>query len=287
MADPEVGSFTELPYTAARILLSDDVRIGMSMRRIPVLVEVDVTAARSAIAKRKLATGEELSFTGWMIACLARAASESPRVHAVRRGKHRLVLFEDVDVLTFVRREPSGAKPSPDVPMPCVIRAANRKTVEAIHAEIRSAQGRGPPRGGRAPTALMRSPAALRVFASLPFFLRKALFWDRVRKDPFRMKRMMGTVSITSVGMFGKIGGGSNWGLPVDFHPLSVALGAISRKPAVVGDHVEPREFLGVTLMFNHEVIDGAPMAMFAQRLRDLVEGAYGLEASGSPRLAA
>jgi pyruvate/2-oxoglutarate dehydrogenase complex dihydrolipoamide acyltransferase (E2) component len=40
---------------------------------------------------------------------------------------------------------------------------------------------------------------------------------------------------------------------------------------------VEPREFLGMTLMFDHDVIDGAPMAMFLQRLRELIESGFGL----------
>ncbi len=277
MVERHVGAFTELPYSPFRVLLSDDVRIGMTVHRIPVLVEVEVTDARAAIARRKAATGEDLSFTGWIIKCVAQAVSEHPRVHALRRGKHRLILFEDVDVATFIRREPSGPNPSPDVPMPYVVRAANRKSVEAIHAEIRAAQGKGQPSSARPPPGIMRSPRTMRVFVSLPFALRKALFWNRFRKNPFAMKAAMGTVSVTSVGMFGKIGGGSNWGIPVDFHPLSVALGAISRKPAFVGERVEPREFLGVTLMFNHDVIDGAPMAMFAQRLRELLESGYGL----------
>ncbi len=30
----------------------------------------------------------------------------------------------------------------------------------------------------------------------------------------------------------------------IEFHPLTVALGAIKRKPAMLGDRVEPREFL-------------------------------------------
>ena len=61
------------------------------------------------------------------------------------------------------------------------------------------------------------------------------------------------------------------------FHALTVAPGAVSRRPAFVGDRVEPREYLGVTLMFDHEVIDGAPMARFLQRLRELLESGYGL----------
>ena len=279
MDNPLVGTFTEVPFPAARILVSDTVRVGMNRHRIPVLLEVDVTAARTAIAKRKTATGDELSFTGWIIKCLAQAASEHPRVHALRRGRHKLVLFNDVDVGIMVHRESEGPNPYQALPMPYIVRKANEKSVESIHAEIRTAQGRA--RGGGTGQSTGRSgwpsPRALRIFASLPFFIRKALYWNRLLRDPFRMKRTMGTVAVTAVGMFGKVGGGSNWGIPIEFHPLTVALGAIARKPAVVGDRVEPREFLGMTLMFDHDVIDGAPMALFLQRLRELIESGCGL----------
>jgi pyruvate/2-oxoglutarate dehydrogenase complex dihydrolipoamide acyltransferase (E2) component len=117
----------------------------------------------------------------------------------------------------------------------------------------------------------------MQIFAVLPFFVRKALYWDRLLADPFRMKRQMGTVAITAVGMFADVRGGSSWGIPIEFHPLTVALGGIARKPAVVGERTEPREFLGMTLMFDHDLIDGAPMAMFLQRLRELIESGYGL----------
>ncbi len=111
----------------------------------------------------------------------------------------------------------------------------------------------------------------------MPFFVRRAVYWNRLFRDPFRVNRLMGTVSVTSVGMFGKVSGGSSWGIPVEFHPLTVALGAIARRPAMVGEGVEAREFLGITIVFDHDVVDGAPVAMFLQRLRELMESGYGL----------
>jgi pyruvate/2-oxoglutarate dehydrogenase complex dihydrolipoamide acyltransferase (E2) component len=279
MDDPRLGTYTELPFPAIRTLVSDTVRLGMARPRIPVLIEVDVTDARAAIEKRKAAMGEGLSFTGWIIKCLAQAVSAHPRVHALRRGRRRLVLFNDVDVGYMVRGRAEGADRSPDVPVPGLIRKANEKSVESITAEIRAAQGRGSAQAARAvePPAWVPSRWMMPIFASMPFFVRKALYWDRLLRDPFRMKRQMGTVAVTAVGMFARIGSGSNWGIPIEFHPLTVALGAISRKPAVVSERVEPREFLGITLMFDHDVIDGAPMAAFLQRLRELIESGYGL----------
>lgn len=273
------GSFTELPFLPARVVGSDTVRIGMTRHHIPILAEVDVTVARAAIAKRKDSMGEAPSFTGWVIKCLAQTASEHPRVHALRRGRHKLVLFDDVDVNIVLQRRLEGTDPPEYLPMPYVIRKANAKTVEAIHAEIRAAQARGLAPGEQTIglAEKMPSPRTIRLFASMPFAIRKWVYWNRLFRDPFRVKRTMGTVSVTSVGMFGKMGGGSNWGIPVEFHPLTVALGAVARKPAIVEDRIEAREFLGMTLVFDHDVIDGAPMAMFLQRLRELMEGGFGL----------
>ncbi|HXZ03819.1 MAG TPA: 2-oxo acid dehydrogenase subunit E2 [Ktedonobacteraceae bacterium] len=40
------------------------------------------------------------------------------------------------------------------------------------------------------------------------------------------------------------------------------------------------RDYLSLTLSFNHDLIDGAPAARFTQRLEDLIENGYGLEGS-------
>lgn len=90
----------------------------MGRHHIPTLAEVDVTAARAAIAKRKAETGEGLSFTGWVISCLAKAASEHKRVHALRLGRHRVILFDDVDVAIVVQRRLEGTGPPEYLPMP-------------------------------------------------------------------------------------------------------------------------------------------------------------------------
>jgi pyruvate/2-oxoglutarate dehydrogenase complex dihydrolipoamide acyltransferase (E2) component len=49
-----------------------------------------------------------------------------------------------------------------------------------------------------------------------------------------------------------------------------------------VEGRIEPREILNLTVMFDHDVIDGAPATRFTQRLVELIESGYGLEA-GQP----
>jgi hypothetical protein len=54
-------------------------------------------------------------------------------------------------------------------------------------------------------------------------------------------------------------------------------LGGIAAKPGVVDGRIAPRDYLCMTLRFDHDLIDGAPAARFVSRLRELIEGAYGL----------
>lgn len=97
-------------------------------------------------------------------------------------------------------------------------------------------------------------------------------------RNPVRKHEMMGTIVVTAVGMFGESGG---WPLPIpNMHPLAAAVGGISRRPFYSGEggELQPRAILDLTLMFDHDVVDGAPAARFSARLIELMESAHGLE---------
>src|SRR6266699_2058307 len=84
-----------------------------SVKRKPMihgLLEVDVTRARAHLRDHKAKTGESLSFTAFIITCLARAVDESKSLHACRKGSKHLVLFDEVDVATAIEREVAGQK---------------------------------------------------------------------------------------------------------------------------------------------------------------------------------
>ena len=55
-------------------------------------------------------------------------------------------------------------------------------------------------------------------------------------------------------------------------HSLQVVVGGISARPGHVDGVLGPREFVDLTLAFDHDVIDGAPAARFANRVRELIE---------------
>lgn len=233
------------------------------------LLEADVTAARQFMEAYKARTGERLSFTGYLAFCLARAIDEDKSVQAYRMGRRQLVVLDDVDVGMMIERQIDGTR----APIGHVIRRANRKTFKEIHREIRTVQN------GPAPQR-QEMPPWLRLVQQLPGPVMKlfnALLRMAKRRDPAGVwVAMAGTVGITAVGMFGS---GSGWGLAAPAgHSLSLIVGGISRKPAIVEGRIEPREMLSLTVVFDHEVVDGAPAARFVSRLVELIESGYGLD---------
>lgn len=236
------------------------------------LLEVDVTVARQFIAAHKARTGETLSFTGYLTYCLARAVDEDKRVQAVIKGRKQLILFDDVDVGLMVEGK-IGEQPAL---MGHVIRGANHMTYRQIHEEIRAVQSRPVPRNRGMSPWFRRAMLLPWPFSNLV----KALVQAAVRRDPTLTTSMGGTVGITSVGMFGKGQGG--WGLVPLPYSLGLIVGSIAWKPAVVrAQHeprIEPREMLNLTVLFDHDVVDGAPAARFTRRLIELIESGGGLQ---------
>ena len=236
------------------------------------LLEVDVTVLRQRLASHKERTGEALSFTGFLVYCLARAVDENKSVQSYLKGRKQLVMFDDVDVGLMVERAVDGKTTL----LVHVIRAANRKTFPEIHQEIRLAQSGPLPAGGG-------MPGWFRTAMLLPWpfsNLFKALLNWGVRRDPTVRVASSGTVGVTAIGMFGK--GHSGWGLATNPNSLGLVVGSTSWKPAVVEGRIEPREILNLTVLFDHDVVDGAPAARFTHRLIELIESGDSLgEAAG------
>jgi pyruvate/2-oxoglutarate dehydrogenase complex dihydrolipoamide acyltransferase (E2) component len=254
------AGYTIVPFPKIRRLMVDGGRMGRQKHTVHGLVEMDVTRARQAIREHKARTGEVLSFTGFVIACLGRAVDMNKYMHACRNWRGQLVIFDEVDVNTMFEVEVDGRK----IVRPHIIRAVNKKTFQDVHAEIRAFQ-----------TKHERSQEAsfIRWFVLLPGMVRR-LFYGALFKNPGMQKDYFGTVILTSVGMFGS---GAGWAIPVPNHTLQVTLGGIAEKPGVVDGRIEIREYLSVTVSFDHDIVDGAPAARFIQRLKELIE--YGPDA--------
>ena len=255
--------FEVRPFPRKRHDVVDALEVGVRRHVVHALLEVDVTRARQLLRAGAAGGGERLSFTAFVVASLARAIDEDRRLHAYRDWRGRLVLFEDVDVVTLVESEVDR------VAVPHVVRAANRRTFLEVHEEIRRVQA-------RPASSAQRSGTLARLSPLVPGLVRR-LFLRVLRRNPQWLKRTAGTTIVTSIGMFGM---GAGWAVGiVPLHTLALTVGAITAKPWVVDGRIEPRDVLALTASIDHDVVDGAPAARFARRLREVIERAEVLAA--------
>jgi len=251
---------TILRYPRSRQLMADGGRMGLRKHTVHGLVEFDITQAREAIRQHKVQTGEALSFSAFILACLGQAIDADKQVQAYRNWRNQLIVFDEVDVNMLFEVEVAGKKTI----RPYILRGVNKKHVQEIHDEIRAFQNQH---------ESSQESKFIDWFVRLPGFVRRLFLWS-LFKQPQLLKEYYGTVLVSSVGMFGT---GSGWGIPVPNHNLQLTLGGIGEKPGVVDHRLEVREYLSVTISFDHDVIDGAPAARFMQRLKKLIESGYGL----------
>ncbi|MFW9924115.1 MAG: 2-oxo acid dehydrogenase subunit E2 [Candidatus Thorarchaeota archaeon] len=259
------NSYTEKPFTKIRKFVVESSEYGLKYHHMKGLLEIDVTEARRILKTYKEKTGKNISFTGWIMRCLGVAVSEHKEVHALRY-RRKLIIFNDVDISVMVERTIEGRS----FPVLTVIRKTNEKSVLDINEEIRKAQ--------TVSEEEMKKEKQKKKglqFLDIPKFLRYLFFWRRLKKNPFFRKKFAGTVSVSSVGMFGK---GTGWAIPLSVHCFEVIVGGINEKPGVVDGKIEIREYLCLTLMMDHDVIDGAPAVRFIARLTELLESAHGLD---------
>jgi hypothetical protein len=260
VANEKPAEYEIIPFPRMRHLVIDVMRIAHRKHMIHGLIEVDVTRPRQYIREHEASTGEQLSFTAFVATCLGRAVDMDKYLHAMRNWRGQLVVFNEVDVSTVIEVEVEGQK----IPIAHVFRAVNKRAYRVVNDEIQIAQSEG-----------MRSEIGtfFRKFSSLPRFARMPVYWLRAR-NPCLEKQFAGTVFLTAVGMFGAGGG---WGIPLAPSTLNVTLGGIAEKPGVVDGRIEIREYLSLTVSFDHDIVDGAPAARFTERFKDLIEKGYGL----------
>jgi pyruvate/2-oxoglutarate dehydrogenase complex dihydrolipoamide acyltransferase (E2) component len=59
---------------------------------------------------------------------------------------------------------------------------------------------------------------------------------------------------------------------------LTVTIGGIALKPRLVEGHIQEREFLSLTVSFDHDIVDGGPAARFAHQFKELLVSGYGIK---------
>ena len=118
-----------------------------------------------------------------------------------------------------------------------------------------------------------RSDRLARLYYLLPGFVRR-FFWNYLLAHPHLAFSKMGNVAITSIGM---MGAASGWFIPSSVHPVCFGISAVVKKPVVVDDRIVVRDMLHLTVLLDHAVVDGAPMARFVSNLSENIKNGVGL----------
>ena len=112
----------------------------------------------------------------------------------------------------------------------------------------------------------------------LPAWLFRPYFWLAIpigKRFPRAWKKSYGTVTITAVGMVGK---GAGWGIPPSSPSICwITVGGIGQKREDVDGQIATRDYLDLTVSFDHNMVDAAPAARFTERFKELIESGYGL----------
>lgn len=231
-----------------------DIGAASSRRHaIPAWLSADLTGVLPLL--------ERTSLTVYVVGTFARAIARHPRLHAVRDLRGRLTIFDDVDVNISVEVDAGGRL----FPMNHVLRSVQSRSLEDVHREVQAVKTN--PAGS--PTSRLAAP--LRAYLALPPPLRSRLLGG-VRRFPDRQKALMGTVGLTSVGMYGAGGG---VGLPFLVHTIDVLVGGLETRPGYHRDGtLGPQKHLSVSVVVDHDIVDGAPLARFLAEFRkDLEQG--------------
>jgi len=226
---------------------------------IHALFEADVTDVRKYREGKKIEGDTTPSLTAFIIKCVADAAMTNKRITALRFASRKLAIFNDMHILCDVEKEIDGQSQ----PMGLVVRQVNRKNIDEIHGEILSYATEG----------FKKQIEPMKKFAKFPRFLR-SIFISSMLFNPKKIAKQGFNIIVTSMGMFGAGGGHI---IPYQHCSLCISVGGITRKPGIVDNRVEPREYLSITATFDHDITDGAPAARFAQVLKDYIECGHSL----------
>jgi pyruvate/2-oxoglutarate dehydrogenase complex dihydrolipoamide acyltransferase (E2) component len=223
------------------------------------LCETDITVPRRMMREHRERTGEKLSFTAYIVYCLARVIKEHPQLNAFRRG-NRLITLDDVTVSVLVEREFSGER----VPEPLAVEGAQRLTFREINDRIRSAKDRK--------DSSLGGFSGMTWIQYIPGFLLKTFV--RLADRNIRLAKRYGKVAVTAVGMFSRE---PVWFIPHGSGTVLITVGSIEKRMVFNGERHEEREFLCLTGSFDHDIVDGAPAARFMNQFLETLKSGMGL----------
>ena len=251
--------YTDIPRS--RIATFDVYAMGMKKHHITALLEFDVTDARRKLQEIRR-SGSAISLNAWLTKVISQVLEQHPHAASFLHNKRKRITFKDHNFSFLVEKQVGDQK----VPLPMVIERVNEKDARTLSEEIEAVKNQV---ATKEDIVLAQKPSfGERLYYHMPGFIRR-MIWRYIIHHPRMAYGKMGNVSITSLGMMGRING---WFIHKSIHPLSFGIGSVLQKPAVVNNEIKIREILNMTVLVDHDVIDGAPMARLLKALTQKIE---------------
>ncbi len=252
--------FTKKPLSAGRIMVALSATVSKEKNTIHSMSEVDISIPRLIIKEYYDKTGTKLSFTAYIVTCLAKTISKYPQFNSFIKGK-KLVLLDDITISVLMEREIAGE----NVPEPLAILHAQKKTFLQIHEEIRKVQ--------KEKYSQLENLFGKKWLSLIPNSILKLLI--RIADKNIYMAKKYGKIAVTSVGMYCKE--------PICFIPngsatVLMTIGSINKKVIEFDNQFVSREHLCLTVSFDHDIIDGAPAARFMNDLINEIKSGVNIE---------
>lgn len=252
-------SYKKIPRS--RIATFDTFSVGLLKHHVSAMLEFDVTDSRKKLHDLRK-NGITVSFNAWIIKVISSVLEKYPEASAFLYSKKKLIIFDDINISILVEKKIGDNR----VPIPLVIIKTNEKSALDITQEIENAKKQD--LSGSEIVLRKKQAFSEKLYYHLPGFLRRTV-WKIILDNPRFAYSKMGNVVITSVGMTGRING---WFIHKSVHPLSFGIGSIIKKPVVIDNEIRIREILNMTILVDHDVIDGAPMVRFLNDLTKYIE---------------
>lgn len=249
------SGFRKVPLSNSRQAVVASASVTREKNTIHAFTEIDITEPRRLLKEHFEKTKEKLSFTAYVVTCLAQVIKDHPQLNSFTKGRNQIFL-DDVTVSVLVERDINGEK----VPEPIGIRQAQTKTFREINDEIRGAK--------KVQSDRLGSLSGQTWIRFIPNMLLKAFI--RLADKNINMAKRYGKVAVTAVGMFTKE---AVWFIPHGSATVLISVGSISNKIIEVdGDYVSG-EHLCLTASFDHDLVDGAPAMRFFDQLIETIKG--------------
>lgn len=256
-----VKDFTVRKIPGSRIATFDIFSIGLKKHHIVALLEFDVTESRRKLHEQRR-KGSFVSFNAWLIKVIGSTLAKHPEATAYLSGKRKMVIFNDINISILVEKTIGGEK----VPVPVIIENTEVRSASEITSEIEKAKATEMSAGDIVVNRGTTLPE--RIYYHAPGFVRR-LVWRVMLGNPSTAYKKMGNVVVTSVGMVGRVNG---WFIHRSVHPVSFGIGSVIKKAVVVNEDIRVREILNMTILVDHDLVDGAPMVRLLKDLTRSIE---------------